>query len=66
MDLSSCLVEFGTSSLSGPLKGSLGYCLRGEGYCSLPFTLSSPGMATSIMTTSLSLLSIKTMSGLLA
>ena len=33
---------------------------------SLSFTLSSPGMATSIMTTSLSFLSIKTMSGLLA
>ena len=31
---------------------------------SLSFTLSSPGMATSIMTTSLSFLSIKTMSGL--
>ena len=33
---------------------------------SLSFTLSSPGMATSIMTTSLSFLSIKTMPGLLA
>ena len=33
---------------------------------SLSFTLSSPGMAKSIMTTSLSLLSVKTMSGLLA
>ena len=33
---------------------------------SLFFTLSSPGMATSIMTTSLSFLSIKAMSGLLA
>ena len=33
---------------------------------SLSFTLSSPGIATSIMTTSLSFLSIKSMSGLLA
>ena len=53
MDLSSFLVEclklvlyLGESERVGR------YCLRGKGYCSLPFTLSSPGTATSIMTTS--------------
>ena len=52
------LTETATSSFNNRYFSIFSY--------SLSFTLSSPGMAISIMATSLSVLSIKTMSGLLA